>query len=496
MWIKLYKLGFFMLVYYLYLTSLIIPDAVKFMEHRTKRDLALINLVSEFETKYENGHIEYLEEKTYFQLIHYYEEETQLEKALDVVELALDQFRYRSDFYILKARILLQQGNIEDCIITINEAESIAPYQNEIIILKARALSIQGSYQEALSLINGIKSYTLKGDLSEILICESYIYEHMKDYELMYEVLKESIHLDPKNDEALERMLLCTELSRKYEESIEFLEKLLDIEPYSYMAWYNLGHAFIYIGEYEKGIDALEYSFIINEKFENGYIDCAELCFQEKKYIRAFKIFEEANKIFGPESDLLVSMARCQVHIGSISYAKNLLTSAIKYDPYNDEAYFTLGECYTKEGNWYSAINAFHKAVDIDDRCEEYYFGLAKAYVEVEDYTKATINFNKATKSGPEQSSYWSEYASFLLKLGLYNESLCILDEAEDFTFGADLLYCRAITLFYLGDRAEAIAILEEALAEDFSIYKMIYAIAPELEVDKEISGMIKYFAV
>jgi tetratricopeptide (TPR) repeat protein len=466
------------------------------MEHRTKRDLALINLVTEFEAKYEKGHIEYLEEKIFYQLISYYEGERELDKAIDVVELALEQFKYRSDFYILKARILLNQGRIEDCLEVITIAESIAPFENEIVILKARAISIAGDYEEGLSLLNKIKSYALRSDLPEILISESYIHEEMKDYETMYEVLKESLFLDPKNEEALERMLLCTELSRKYEESIEFLNELLDEEPYSYMAWFNLGHAYNYIGEYEKAIEALEYSFLINQEFENGYIECAELCFQEKLYQRAYKIYREANAIFGPDSDLLVSMAKCKLALKNVTHAKHLLFKAIKYDPYNDEAFYSLGLCYVLEKNWYTAINAFHKALDIEDRCEEYYFELAKAYVQVEDYTKATFNFNKATKNGPEQSSYWAEYVSFLLKLGLFQESLAILDEAEEYTFGADLLYCRAITLYQLGDKSEAKTILEEALEEDISLHTMLFTLAPELEVDKEINSMIKYYSI
>ena len=465
------------------------------MEHRTKRDLALMNLITDFEAKYEKGHIEYLEEKTFYQLISYYEEESQLDKALDVVELALEQFKYRSDFYILKARILLYQGNIQECLTIIEKAESIAPYETEIVILKSRAMSALGNYEDGLQLLEGLKSFALKSDLSEILISESYIYEEMKDYDTMYEVLKESIFLNPNNEEALERMLLCTELSRKYQESIEFLEELLDVEPYSYMAWYNLGHAYNYTGEYDKAITALEYSFLINETFENGYIDCAELCVQEKLYKRAYAIFHEANTIFGPESDLLVSMAKCKLELKNVGHAKHLLFKAIKYDPYNDEAYFTLGLCYLKDENWYSAINAFHKAVEIDDRCEEYYFELAKTYVKVEDYTKATFNFNKATKNGPEQSNYWAEYVSFLLKLGLHNEALCILDEAEEYTFGADLLYCRAITLYHTGEKEESLLILEEALEEDYSMHRMLFKVAPELEVDKEITAMINYFA-
>ena len=178
----------------------------------------------------------------------------------------------------------------------------------------------------------------------------------------------------------------------------------------------------------------------------------------------------------------------------NIAKAKHLLYKAIKIDPYNDEAYFTLGECYVYEKNWYSAINAYHKALDIDDASEDYYYHLAKAYVEVEDYTKATFNFNKAIKKGPIISTFYADYASFLIKLGLYHEALCILDESEEYTYGADLLFCRAIALIHTGRREDGISFLEEAFEEDFSMHRIIFDISPEMEVDKEIASMIKYY--
>ena len=56
------------------------------MEQRTKRDSALISLVSEFEANFENGNIEYLNEKSFFQLIRFYEDGREYEKALDVAK--------------------------------------------------------------------------------------------------------------------------------------------------------------------------------------------------------------------------------------------------------------------------------------------------------------------------------------------------------------------------------------------------------------------------
>ncbi|CAG0902275.1 unnamed protein product, partial [Darwinula stevensoni] len=116
-----------------------------------------------------------------------------------------------------------------------------------------------------------------------------------------------------------------------------------------------------------------------------------------------------------------------------------------------------VGECYSRDQVWYNAINAYHKAIELENRREEYYLGLAKAYLAVEDYNKATVNFQMATQTGPEDTLYWKEYICFLIKMGLHDEAIQVLDEAEDHTYGPDLLYCRAVTEYFLKNKMKPV---------------------------------------
>jgi tetratricopeptide (TPR) repeat protein len=270
---------------------------------------------------------------------------------------------------------------------------------------------------------------------------------------------------------------------------------LIDKNPYNHLAWYNLGLSYSCNWEYDKAIDALEYSFIIEPGFESGYLECAEMCLQQNKIEKALEIFLDAKEKFGADCDLYVNIASCLVKLNRFEDAQLLLMSALKYDSYNDELYFMLAKCYESAESWYSAIDTYIKAIELDECREEYYLGLAKSYVKVEDYHKAIFNFHKATQICQEESTYWAEYVCFLLKLGLYKEALQILDEAEDYTYGADLLYCRAITNFFLKNKKEGLNVLAEALEDDFEKHTLIFELAPELEVDRDISSMLKYYA-
>ncbi len=463
------------------------------MEHKTTRDLNLINLVTDFENKFEQGAIDYLDEKTLYQLIEYYEMENSLDKAMEVVEVAIEQFKYRSDFYIIKAKLFFIDKKISDCLAVLQHAESFSPFEKDLLCLKIKAYCQIKNYDDAKEILNQLAMHHPQEKV-DYYIAESYIFEGQKEFKSMYYALRNALKIEHQNAEALERFWEAVDLSREYQNSIEFHKSLIDEQPYNHIAWYNLGLSYSYNWEYDKAIESLEYSFIINPSYEQGYIECAELCVQEGKIAKALDIYKDANNRFGPESDLMINMASCYLKLDKIAEARMILLKALRFDNHNDEIYFLLGESYAQSKSWYSAINAYHKALEIDDAREEYTLSLAKAYTEVEAYNKATIYFHKATQLCSEESCYWAEYVFFVLKLGLYKEAIQILNEADEHTFGADLLYCRAIALFFLKKKKIGLEFLAEALEEDFSMHTIIFKLAPELEVEKDINSMIKYY--
>jgi len=464
------------------------------MENRTKRDVSFLNLVTDFETNFEKGVSLAYEEKTFLEIIRYYEEELQYDKAIEVADLAIEQYSYRSDFYIIKARLLFQTNFHEEALSLLSKVESISPYEHDILLLKIRILAFQGKIVDAKNILDDMKAYVSANDLSDLYLSESYINEFLQEYELMYDNLTKAVISDLKNEEALERLGFAVQLCKNFEQSAEFHKTILNEEPFNYLAWYNLGHALSCIGEYTEAVDALEYSFITEENFENGYLDCCDICIQEKEYQRALNIYETYVGIFGINEEVLINMAECEYQLDNVNKARILLNKLLKLDPYNDEVYFKLGLCYSKAEKWNKAINAFHKAIMLEDQCEDYYLHIAHAHNAVGSYNKAEIFFGKAVETGPEQSLYWRDYISFLIKVGKKKAALQVFEEADNYTFGADLLFCKAVALYLNGDTTEAFKNFEEGLKEDFSMYEHIFEIEPELMLNKDLQAMISYY--
>ena len=464
------------------------------MENRTKRDVSFLNLVSDFETNFEKGNSIIYEERTFLEIIRFYEEELQYDKAIEVSDIAIAQYSFRSDFYIIKARLLFQTNFHEEALELLSKAEKISPYEHDISLLKIRILAFQGKVSDAKNILDDMKGYVSPDDLSDLYLSESYIDEFLQNYVSMYDNLTKAVISDMENEEALERLGFAVQLCKNFEQSVEFHKTIINERPFNYLAWYNLGHAYNCLGEYGEAIDALEYSFITETNFENGYLDCCDICIQESDYQRALNIYESYVEIFGINEEVLINMAECEYQLNNLNKARIILNKLLKLDPYNDEVYFKLGLCYSKAEKWNKAINAFHKAITLEDQCEDYYLHIAHAHNAVGSYSKAELFFRQAVEIGPERSILWRDYITFLIKTGKKTEALTVFEEADNFTFGADLLLCKAVALYLNGNNTEAFQLFEEGLKEDFNEHQLIFKIEPELMLDKDLLSMIEYY--
>lgn len=464
------------------------------MANRTKQKTTLQDLVLDFETMKLEGSVLFLEDKSYLDLIELYQSENQTENALEVVDFALVQFQFRSDFYFIKSKLLFGTSRLEESLKCILKAEKIAPFEFDIQFFKIQVYLELGQTEEAEKSVKELEQTCSKSDLPDLFLIEALIYEKDGEFDLMFQSLKKTLLLDSSHKQAMKLILESVELSKNFEESIFLHKHVIDATPYNGRAWYNLGHAYSCVGEYEFAIDAFEYSFIIDPMFEEGYMDCAELCFQLQDYEKALSIYDEAYEHFGFDSDIILNIAHCQFNLNYFDQAELSLKKAIKLDPYYDEAYYLLANCYLQEEKYKEAIKALNKAIYLDDTREEYYHSLARCYVSIGEFRKAKRNYHSAAVKGLEQNLYWEEYTSFLIKLNLYEEAYLIIDEAEQHTYSDKLQYCKAATLIKLGQKKTALLVLEEAISENPDNLKFFFDLLPELKKDQDIQAAVRYF--
>ncbi len=465
------------------------------MQQRIKPSSHLMSLVMDFETMLKNGKEDYLAEKSYIELIYFFQDNFECEKALCATERAIVRYPYLIDFYLIKVRLLIQSGDLRTAQKTVDTALGYHPNDRELLLLSSMICSKSKDFSEAFRLLDALNDQSVGDEeVAEILVHESHVYESMKDYDSMYRTLSRALELDPGRRDALERIWLATELAKKHRDSLKLHTRLTNRDPYNALAWYNLGHSYAYLNIYRRAIDALEYAFLIDPDFELAYRDCAELCIETRRFSRALSILIEHQDRFGIDNEVLVNLGVCYFRLHQTDKAIAILKRATKLDPYDDEAFYNLGKCFVQSKQWDKALRCFLKAISIDDKCEEYFAGLAQCYFAKSDFVKANYYFSKATELGPELDEHWLNHVRFLIKIGENEEALQVLQEAESNTVSPEFYYCKANCLLKLGHRKEGMAILEQGLKERYDLHQCLFEMGPEFKCDPDIKSMIRFY--
>ena len=466
------------------------------MKHAYEHPRDTLNLASKFEILSKRGQEIQFEEASFIELIDYFELEESFEKALEVNNLALSYYKFSPKLHTRKAKLLIENHQEELGIESLDRAEIFGQSFIETDILRARAAWHTEDFSAAFDLLDDLKlNYFISAkEHSMIALEEALVHEKLEEFDKMYLALKSAIKYNPFNQHALQRLWFAVEIVKKHRESIDIHMDVIDANPYSHQAWFNLGNAFYFDCQYEKALDAFEYAFIINEKFEPAYKEFAEVCFHLKQYNKAIDALEEALPFFQSDSDLHLKIGQAYEYQKNYSKAKVFLYRALELDSKNDEVYYHLGECYAKENEYSSAIHYYHQAIKIDDLREDYMVGLAIAYSHTGNYQKALPLFQHATEIGPEVSNNWIEFAHFLLSIDGLEEAMDAIEEAEENAYCSDILYCKAALLFRMGDRVTALNHLGEALAENYADQDIFFSFVPEMREDRDVKAILRYY--
>ncbi|MDG2448342.1 MAG: tetratricopeptide repeat protein [Saprospiraceae bacterium] len=465
------------------------------MTERTRLSSSLLNLITDFEQSLTDGINTALDERAYAQIVEYYESENRQDRAVEVVDRAINQFPLNIEFHKLKASLLIKSRRFDDAHKTLSSAEVKEPFNVDLLLLRARVLAGQNKFDQAFDIVDDVKSYVDKDDEIKAFLTEAEVADLSQDYEQMFQALKNALIVDPENINALDLMKKAVNLSRQhFEESILIHTVIVENHPYCAKAWYNLGHSYAFVSEYENAVEALEYAFLVDSTFEEAYNDCAEFCMEISEFQRAEIILHEAMMQFEYNYDSLYNLALCQYHIGKIEESKRTLFEAMQLEPYCEELHFLMAKCDIKDGNWMGAIQMLEKAIDLEDQIEDYYFHLGQVYEKINKEAKANVFYRKAAFQGEEQSYYWEEYILFLIRKGDLEDADKYIKISGEYTYSTRIGYLDVVIKLLNGDRKKGIELFTELIQEDFDSKEILVRADESLKSDKEILSIIKYY--
>lgn len=457
---------------------------------RRANDPALLALAEHFEKSQHLDTSPSFSVDEFEDLIAYYDRLRAVEQIMDVLDCALQQYPFSVDFYLKKADFLLAQNQTEEALEVIDQAAGLSPNNFEVLILSIEALSLLGQMELAGRLLDELPSPSDPEQQADYYYAQAFWHEQRYEFERMYFFLCAALEIQPGHQRSLEKMMVAVEMNKRYQEAIPIYEEILNQDPYSYQAWFNLGQALASIGAYERALEAMEYAFIIDPHFELAYRDFIDLSFELGHYQQTLRCFEELTNQFLLDAEDLQIIGRCYWHLRQYPKAEESFRESIQLDPHNDDTFYFMGECLTEQELFHSAIHYYNKAIKLDGKREEYFAARGEAYLLKGELNAAEADFVQATRIAPESGHLWVQYCSFLMQSGRAEEALSVLNEQRSLE-DIEMLYCRIACLFLIGRRKEAKYWLVEALSEAYEAHPLLFDLIPDLEMDADITALI-----
>lgn len=154
--------------------------------------------------------------------------------------------------------------------------------------------------------------------------------------------------------------------------------------------------------------------------------------------------------------------------------AINAYHKAINIDPEKDEAYYNMGRAYYELKQYKEAINAYQKAIESNPNKDKAYDGMGIAYTSLKQYEKAIKAYQKAIEINPRQQHAYVNLGNAYTLLGQYDKAINAHKKAIEINPKSEAAYANiAYTYIKLGQYKEAIKVYKKAIEiNPKSLYK------------------------
>ncbi len=462
-------------------------------EHSFRENANEINeLLKQYEDLRSGRRHIFLEEESFEIIIDHYDEKDNFIKALEVAETGIEYFPYSSILLVKKADLLITTHQYKESLEILEQAHFYDAQNIDIYILKTDAflaLDMQQNavdlLEEALLLFEGDEKVDLLFELADV-------YDDYEEFDKVFECLCLVLEHEPANEEALYKICFWTDFTGRNEESIKLHQKLIDNQPYSELAWFNLGSAYQGLKLYEKAIDAYQFAVVINEKFDYAYRNLGDAYIRLRKYKEAIEVLEKVGEITRPEEVIYEAIGHCHHRLGNYAQARFNYRKASHMNPTDSKLYYKIALTYINEQQWQSATKQLETALRINRNSPEYILAIGQCALQLKNYKDAVHYLSLVVRSKPKNVRGWEALIKCLLETKHYNEAIQQCIDALENTENKPLFhFLYSIALFAVNRNKDAVVQLEHGLKQAPQYLKKFVELNPSILQNQQVIDMI-----
>ena len=230
--------------------------------------------LSKFESMLKTNSIYFFDSVEFEEIIHYYLDSVKNSLARQAIKLGLTQHPNSVLLKLLQAELLIFDNETEKASRLLIELQAIEPTNEEVYVQQANLSSKKNDHKGAIDLLKIALTYT--DDEADILSMIGMEYLFLDNFDEARFNFSKCLEVDFEDYSSLYNVIYCFDMQNLHKEAIEYLNFYLDKDPYSEVAWHQIGRQYFILEKFNKALRAFEYAVLIDEYFVGAYIEKAK----------------------------------------------------------------------------------------------------------------------------------------------------------------------------------------------------------------------------
>ena len=257
-------------------------------------------------------------------------------------------------------------------------------------------------------------------------------YLFMDNLELAKDHFIKCLDEDTEDYSALYNVVYCFDFLDQNEEAVVYLNNFIDKNPYSEVAWHQLGRQYYALKNYEKAVWAFDYATLIDEGFLGAFMEKAKSYEKLKNFKEAIECYKIAIELDDPSSFVLLRMAKCYERLENYEFALNYYQQNVHEDPLLDKGWIAITDFYIRQKNYQNALYYVNKAIAIDGDNSMYWKRFAAVNSALHFFEEAEFGYRKAFEAGDVNLDTFTLWTDVLQFLGEFESAIEILTNAME----------------------------------------------------------------
>jgi len=322
-------------------------------------------LVDKYEKMLRSGEVYFFDIEDFEIISDYYISHGDDVMAIDVLSMAISQHSDSADLLVRRAQLYIDVLKMEKAKRDLNNALELDPEHADGLIVLAEWHSKRGQHNKAIQ--NLRLAAEILGSYEEINLLLAQEYLEMANYRKAAEYFKAVLLEDYDDGSALFSLSFCYDMLGETHELINFLKQYINDNPYSEIAWHQLGLLYQKNRQYDLAIEAYDYACLVDEYFSAAYYEKARTYEEMGDFEKAIATYEEIMEIEDSNTYAYLRIGLAYREMGDDTKAMRFLQRSLLDDPESEDVLINIISIYESNAEWLEAVHYAKQLIKVSE---------------------------------------------------------------------------------------------------------------------------------